>query len=196
MFETLGERIAYIQKKAGGAKLLQDAAGISQSTLSRLINNRTSPTVEVLVSLARCGGVSLSWAATGEGAPEGDTPSGYVAIQPLDRDQRPSVLLDAKLLEQHGVKPEQCALITATDDAMQGTINAGHDVLVNLARKRGDGIFAVNLQGSVVIRRLQFLPNGDIKVISDNSTFDDYTLSPDEQQHLEIIGRRVWHGGF
>lgn len=195
MYQTLGDRISYIQKLVG-SKPLQEAANISQSTLSRLCNDQTLPTSTVLVALAKNAGVSVNWLATGEGEPTNDSPNGYVKIKPLEGDQRSQVLLDVELLRQRNIDPENCAFVSVDGDAMQGSFPAGMQVVIELGQSKQDGIYAVRMQGTVTIRRLQFAPNGDLKILSDNPSYPDYTLKPEEQSSFEIIGHRIWHGGF
>ncbi|SMF94337.1 Helix-turn-helix [Methylomagnum ishizawai] len=61
----LGSRINEVAAKVGGAKVLADMAGISESQMHRYIAGTSEATVSKLVAIAKYGGVSVAW-LTGE----------------------------------------------------------------------------------------------------------------------------------
>ena len=58
-----------------------------------------------------------------------------------------------------------------------------------------DGIYVFRYDNRLMVKRLQFLPNG-IKVVSDNSSYEAWELGKKdiEGADFEIIGEVVWSG--
>ena len=76
----LGERIAATAERVGGKRALAEKAGIGESQLYRYINEENVPALSIVVAIAKVGGVSLHWLATGDeavssGAGPGPAPS-------------------------------------------------------------------------------------------------------------------------
>lgn len=200
---SLGERIDYIKRQQGAGNFSK-ASGVSSTQINRYIRGESQPTIEPLIALAQAGGVSLEWLATGNGSMEGGAPAdalaGYAAISPL-ADQPEAAGLDAVLLPeaqlaQRGIDAGQCALVVATDDAMAPALAEGDQVVIALGAARRDGIYAVRVQGAVVLRRLQFAPDGSLQLRCDNGAYQNYVLDAEQQKAIELIGRRVWSGSF
>ena len=88
-------------------------------------------------------------------------------------------------------------LMNITEDNMQGTINIGDLALIIKFQNKekpilNNGIFAINLNGRLCIRRLQFLKLKQrtlVHIISDNKKYRDDAVAIDE---LEIYGEVVW----
>ena len=88
-------------------------------------------------------------------------------------------------------------LINVGEDNMQGTINKGDLALIIKFENKNrpifeNGIFAINLDGKIVIRRLQFLQFSKrtlVHIISDNKKYIDEQVSLEE---LKIFGEVVW----
>ena len=80
---------------------------------------------------------------------------------------------------------------------MQGTINKGDLALIIKFEKKNrpifeNGVFAINLDGRIVIRRLQFLQFSKrtlVHIVSDNKKYIDEQISLEE---LKIFGEVVW----
>jgi phage repressor protein C with HTH and peptisase S24 domain len=94
-------------------------------------------------------------------------------------------------------KYNDLVLMNITEDNMQGTINIGDLALVIKFQNKdnpilNNGIFAINLNGRLCIRRLQFLKLKQrtlVHIISDNKKYRDDAVAIDE---LEIYGEVVW----
>ncbi len=85
--------------------------------------------------------------------------------------------------------------IPVRGDSMHPTINDGDVVLVEKTTEIWDDAIYVFRRGDVVqVKRLQALPGGRFKVISDNKTYESYEVDPDRHIEYAIIGRVVWHG--
>jgi phage repressor protein C with HTH and peptisase S24 domain len=94
-------------------------------------------------------------------------------------------------------KYNDLVLMNITEDNMQGTINVGDLALIIKFQNKenpilNNGIFAINLNGRLCIRRLQFLKLKQrtlVHIISDNKKYRDDAVAIDE---LEIYGEVVW----
>lgn len=96
-----------------------------------------------------------------------------------------------------GLNPDRLALITAVGDSMKPTIKEGDLLLLDCDANQVDSnaIYAISINGSLLVKRIQVLMNGDIKIISDNSSYEPETIRARELDDLRVVGRVVWHGG-
>ncbi|WP_067517741.1 XRE family transcriptional regulator [Endozoicomonas ascidiicola] len=169
------------------------ATGISRAQLSRYNNGTNEPTVSKMVSLAEFCEVDLNWLITGEGEPFQTKPYVDIAFHDHSEESGP-VKFERDYLEKVlRLKEDDCLMYTNTSDAMinRGIYN-GSLVLVDLNHKRGDDVYLITINQDTMVRRLQFMPGGKVKVISDNESYEDYTLAEDE---VTVIGRVAWVGG-
>jgi len=60
-------RIAAVIRLAGGVSALAAASGLSARAIAKYRNGESDPSRERLVALARAGGVTVDWLATGDG---------------------------------------------------------------------------------------------------------------------------------
>lgn len=119
-----------------------------------------------------------------------------------DGGARPSsetrlAFLKAWLRGYKGLHPSKLFLLTVAGDSMEPTLSQGDVVLVDRSTKRvtNDGLYIVRLDGSLLVKRVQALPGGVLKVTSDNSAYEPFTLRlEDEGRDVAIIGRVVWVG--
>ncbi|UZA02065.1 LexA family transcriptional regulator [Moraxella bovis] len=96
-------------------------------------------------------------------------------------------------LERMGVYKDRTFAATATDDSMLPTICDGDTIFVDENRTRiKDGkIFAVEHGGLFYCKRLYNLPNGGVRIVSDNEAqFPERSLSRDEidYENFRVIG--------
>lgn len=80
-------------------------------------------------------------------------------------------------------------LVTGKGDSMKDTFDDG-DVLfadIGVHDYDCDAIYQLELNGDIYIKRLQKLPNGHYKMISDNKKYGSYEL--DERNQLRIIAK-------
>jgi phage repressor protein C with HTH and peptisase S24 domain len=89
-------------------------------------------------------------------------------------------------------------LLLVTGDSMQPTLQPGSTVMIDTTdTKVATGIYAINLRGIVMIKRLHALLGGVIRVMSDNSAYDAFEIGHNAaaKDEFSIIGRVVWHAG-
>ena len=100
-------------------------------------------------------------------------------------------------LRERGLNPARCALIAVRGDSMAPTLHPGDVVLLDLTDLyiRSDGLYALRLDGGLLVKRVQRLAEGVIEVISDNTAYRRFTL-PEAWQGptQQVVGRVVWAG--
>ncbi|MGV7222871.1 MAG: LexA family transcriptional regulator [Nitrospinales bacterium] len=90
---------------------------------------------------------------------------------------------------------EQLFVMRVEGDSMEPTLNENDIVLINKNASTvgpGGGIFAVNWDGLILVKRLQLnLETKELILKSDNSKYSSSVMSPDK---IKIEGRVIWYG--
>ena len=87
--------------------------------------------------------------------------------------------------------PANIRVITGYGDSMQGTYEDGDPLFVDvgITELKVDATYCFALNDEFYVKRLQRLPNGSIKIKSDNPHYDDILIPAPERANLRIIGR-------
>lgn len=96
-----------------------------------------------------------------------------------------------------GARPQDLYLIRVSGDSMEPTLRAGDVILVDRRAIRPDreGVYILRLNDVLIVKRLQALPGGKLRVVSDNPAFAPFEVPiTDVGEELQIIGRVVWVG--
>ncbi|MDH5525570.1 MAG: hypothetical protein OEY01_16505 [Desulfobulbaceae bacterium] len=95
-----------------------------------------------------------------------------------------------------GVSVRDLALISVIGDSMEPTLSEGDVVLIDMTtRSVLDGsIYVLQLNGGLLVKRIQRKLDGSIVVKSDNNRYDPEIVSEDKDDQLKIVGRVVWVG--
>ena len=90
-----------------------------------------------------------------------------------------------------GHSPENLCLIQVRGDSMTDTIMPNEFVFIDRSSilEHCDSIWAFRNENSLFVKRLQFLPNNQIEVSSDNSHYKSYTIIPDH--NFSLLGRVI-----
>lgn len=94
--------------------------------------------------------------------------------------------------------PANLYLIYVEGESMEPSLRPGDVILVdhtdNVAKR--DGIYVIRMGDSLLVKRLQRLPNRVLKVNSDNPDYESFEISLDVDHGTEfmIIGRVLWSG--
>ncbi|CAH6891654.1 putative transcriptional regulator [Vibrio chagasii] len=137
-------------------------------------------------------------------------PTGYLELKFFDievsagqgtlvekEEESSAMVFSEKFIRQElGFNPNNIFLMPVRGDSMLPTLKNQSVVMVN--RVDGfstDGIYVFRYDNRLMVKRLQFLPNG-IKVVSDNSAYEAWELRKEEIKgaDFEIIGEVVWSG--
>lgn len=95
-----------------------------------------------------------------------------------------------------GTSPNHLVLISAVGDSMEPTLRA-HDLLLidrSVMSVKQDSIYAFAVDGELRVKRIQRLFDGSLIIKSDNPDYTTETLTPQQSETINIIGRVVWSG--
>lgn len=95
-----------------------------------------------------------------------------------------------------GICAKSLIVIGVKGDSMEGEINNGDIILINKDDNALlNGIYVIRIEGDLIVKRIQRLPDGIIKVISANSAYESFEIDTNNPPlDFEAIGRVVWHG--
>jgi phage repressor protein C with HTH and peptisase S24 domain len=95
-----------------------------------------------------------------------------------------------------GCQPDKICVIQVRGDSMTPTINDADLLLLDLREisQRTEGVYVIQLDGSLLVKRISYKINGSVEVISDNARYGTQTLTESQGKDLAFIGRVVWHG--
>nr|WP_231873554.1 LexA family transcriptional regulator [Acetobacter tropicalis] len=199
-----GERLRQAAQAIGITRAAK-AAGVPYTTLRDYMNGGEMK-FSSIASLARVCGVSLDWLAYGAGEEppppqtQEETPArgGHQAVIPwLDNREdglRISKSWLARTFRQDGTS---LRLVSVIGDAMLPTLVENDLVILDTANQQihGSGLFALAVDDSILIRRLERRLGGGLRVIADNDRYPPQDLTQDEVSDLKIVGEVLWSGG-
>ena len=82
-------------------------------------------------------------------------------------------------------------------DSMEPTIRSGDLLLVDRSKSRmnGDGIYLINLDDGLMVKRVEWLLGGSVVIRGDNTAVSREQLLPStDLEKLQLLGRVVWVG--
>lgn len=92
--------------------------------------------------------------------------------------------------------PSDLFQIIVDDESMTPTLRPGDTILLDrrATEPSREGIYILNMNGVPLVKRLQILPGGIVKVVSDNSAYETFTIPQSEinARDFTILGRVVW----
>lgn len=199
------ERLEEIVSSFDGGKTdFAKALGIDFKTQRNYLNGKTKPSFDFLVGLHQMGH-DVMYVLTGER----QVPEGFVNVPRLAATASMGTGIDSTLPHDEIIDHvsiaknwlrdnletftgfQNLALVTGRGSSMQGTFSHGDVLFADIGVKEldGDGVYQVEVNGEIYIKRLQRLPNGNLKMISDNKKYDNYELTKRDQ--VRIIARIV-----
>jgi transcriptional regulator with XRE-family HTH domain len=92
--------------------------------------------------------------------------------------------------------PDDLCMVPVDDDSMMPTLRPGDTILLDRRAVRPDreGIYIIRMNDVSLIKRLQIMPDGYVKISCDNPTYETFTvnLSDIKNKNISILGRVVW----
>lgn len=90
---------------------------------------------------------------------------------------------------------ENFVLFEVRGDSMEPTITDGDFVLIDRSQKQVvvSNIYALRMENTVMVKRLQPMGDRRIRVMSDNKLYESYELYLGTE-NIEIIGQAIWIG--
>lgn len=214
-----------IRKVRGGMGLAEFAAAfdIHKNTLARYERGASLPDAGFLARLCELYSINPTWMLMGSGPeknPAHYSSDGRKTVINLDlyvyiplynvvasggdgAFPGSEEIVDALAFKREWIRtelranPRDLALVMMTGESMQPTLGKDDVLLVNrrVGQARSDGIYLVRAGEALLVKRLQFLPDGAVRVISDNPSYAPFTVRPDnEATDFRIIGQVVWAG--
>lgn len=101
------------------------------------------------------------------------------------------------LNKEIGVNPNDVFLMLVDGDSMYPTLKSDAMIMVNRNfNGLSDGIYVMRHDHNLLVKRLQMLPGGIIKVKSDNNMYEPWEINKEHLNgtDIELIGRVVWSG--
>lgn len=102
------------------------------------------------------------------------------------------------LQHEVNVAAEHLKLVTVSGDSMAPRFNDGDVVMINDAASEIDvpAIYVFVQEGLMLVKRLQRLPGGRVRVSSENAAYESYELDASVLERADsfVVGRVVWAG--
>lgn len=93
--------------------------------------------------------------------------------------------------------PGDLRLINVSGDSMEPDLRAGDIILIDHTDTRAsrEGIYVIRMDGALLVKQLQRLPGGVVRVISRNQAYEAFSIrvaALEDPNGFAIIGRVVW----
>jgi phage repressor protein C with HTH and peptisase S24 domain len=202
--KEIGDRIRLIRGNQTQEEFAQKL-GIHKDQISRYERGVTLPRSEVLEKISEFGEF-MPEAAPGHYfvKEEGQPDSEFVYIPWVSgKMSAGGGLIPDKTVEFHLAfrrdwitkkgDPSHMSLIKIKGDSMAPTLLSGDIVLIDHSRQGIDpdgGIYALNMEESIMIKRVQRSPQtAKLKISSDNNYYDSFEMEPDQ---IRVNGKIIW----
>lgn len=191
--------------------------GTTQRTLSRYESDETDLKAPVIAQLAEIG-CNMEWLITGTasasqsstltqaqrlGPQMVDLPvydarfsAGKGRLPPDCEDKQWLTLPEDWVRRATGRNPKNIIKALAEGDSMAPTIAEGAELLIDTTDDRlaNGKIYALNVDGQLIVKRIHRPVKGGIVLISDNKEYPAEEIASDSQTEIQIIGQVVWSG--
>lgn len=191
-------------------KQLSEIFGVSKTGVFHWKNRDVIPYKEVCSTSLEFG-VSIEWLLNGTGDKYAGSDTSKLLPVPqyaIQASAGGGSLVEAEPIEQHltlsrewlareGIASNDLIGIYAQGDSMEPTITNGDSLLIDRDRNMigsDGGIYVINYEGELFVKRVQKLLDGRIAVTSDNKNHMSIEISKHDLERLKIIGRVVWFG--
>jgi len=216
---SVGDRIRSLRReKKWSQPVLAKQAGVTQSTISDLENDKKSTSAANMQAIAEALGTTTSYLINGSSKAQVAKVEAWDSSTPLEDDEVEikffkdfkvacgsgtvgealesewrRLRISKSTLRNLGISKENCVAMTAEGGSMKPTINDRDTVYVDLGRKMvKDGkVYAICHGGLFKFKRLYNLPFGGIRVTSDNhEEYPEERLTAEQikEEEFEIIG--------
>lgn len=217
MKTNLAERLKQARINKGlTQKSLADLIGVSQAAIQKIETGKAANTTR-LVDLAKALNVRPEWLSGGNGPmgddsslqepePEYDVKMTYrVDVLDVQASAGPGTMLTADFIETiraieytpekgralFGSLPQsQVKVITVRGDSMEGTIDPGDEIFVNVGVRDfdGDGIYVFVFGNTLHVKRLQ-MHKDRMLVLSDNDRYKEWYIEEEDHDRFHIMAK-------
>ncbi len=213
--ELFIRRLRDLADEAGSVNALSKAAGVSQSGLQRYLNGG-EPSRKAVIAIAKAGGVSVEWLATGEGersdGQAGEDADEFAYVEQIAGKRgvirrRHAVRRD--WLAAQGLEPSRLSVMETREDSMAPTVQPGDLLLcetythhpegeIKMGLAPGelppqDGIYLIRRgdKGPMSLRRLRLDMAGGVFIFADTDTSLYLHATGDIMADISILARVV-----
>lgn len=206
----ISDRIDAIIRESGlTVREFADKIGVSNVTVYKWKRGAATPQGSQLEKLCQYAKVPPSWVLYGDG----NTPHGQSIVVDDDTISIPvldvnaacgihgfndgvielvkmiRVTLDFLRLFAPKANANGLHIVTAVGDSMEPTICSGDAVLVDSMDKRisGDGIYAIQYENGILLKRVQCNPPAGVVLLSDNKMYPPIKI--DDTSTLTVVGK-------
>ena len=214
MTNNINKRIIISRKSKGYTqKNLAEILNISLPTMNHYETGKRVPNSALLAKLAGVVECDPGWLLTGEEKNTEDHSSteGFVLVPRYNIEASAgggSVIHSEQIVDhlafkadwvhkELGTHPKNLVLVHSMGDSMEPTIRSGDLLLVDRskAKMRGDGIYLINLDDGLMVKRVEWLLGGSVVIRGDNTAVSSEQILPaTDLEKLHILGRVVWVG--
>lgn len=202
---------------------LSKKIGIPDRTISNYERGERKPSVEYLSLLAENLDANPEWLILGTGEiflskektasqeklPDGLTPSDFTFIPMIDLQAAAGsgVIIDTEstkdfiaftkdwLFKNVKAPLNELVMFLTKGDSMEPTIRDGDMLLVDKSDTvlKSEGIYVIRMDDSLIVKRVQRLPDKKAEIISDNSLYKPFIIDLTDES-IGVIGKVVWFG--
>lgn len=199
------ERFAQLLQMVGGPGRAAKLLGRGATTIDNWRTGRSRVPFWDMLILADAAGVTLDWVATGHDRRPNLPPTEgaaveYVRIEVYGAGDdnaltklgfQPPAAYWRGWLDEADIAPETCAVVMVQDEGMAPEIGSGDMVLVDRARTaiESGGVYALVRQRAVLVRRVQVMVDGGVRIFPTNTLYKEETLTPEAAASLPVAGR-------
>ncbi|HHL2824734.1 TPA: XRE family transcriptional regulator [Citrobacter murliniae] len=215
--ETIADRLNMAMELSGMSQgALAKASGVAQPTIWRLTSGNAHGSTKI-VEIANALGVRAEWLSTGEGSMRADGQSSVEKVEKLNSDiyrvdvldvhasAGPGSMLSTDFVETiraieytaekghalFGSIPQSMVkVITVRGDSMEGTIDPGDEIFVNVGVREfdGDGIYVFVFGNTLHVKRLQ-MHKDKLLVLSDNTRYREWYIDDGDLDQFHIMAK-------
>lgn len=183
------ERLKSIVPPGSGREFAK-RAGIGYSTVHNYLQAVSSPTLENLVLLAKAGGVSVEWLATGKEFTKSVSMSQTEELLKIPFiDGGNFLLLDSSTFSNLLDKTVALAALRVKTDVMEPTFTVDSVLLIDQNQKQlKDGkVVVLYKEGNYLYKRVQVVPEG-YNLSSDNTKYSAMIVNKDSLSSFDVLG--------
>jgi phage repressor protein C with HTH and peptisase S24 domain len=200
------------QLAQGNKKHFAEITGKSASHIYKICRGMSRPSMAYLQELYGEYKVDLTWLLTGE-----HSESAQVAGTPSNSDLVFAPMFDVQasagmgsdvvaediedyfafnksfLSRQLNVSSQELVFVTISGDSMLPTLHDGDRVLVDMSQKivSHEGLYLLQSENGLMAKRLSD-NEGVLRVVSDNSEYENWTIAASAREANPIAGKIVW----
>ncbi len=215
----LAEKLVVERKRCGLTRddvIRLSKTGLSRSSLQEWESAKREPKLGYIYDLAEIYGIHPWELLSGEKLVESDSPAPTESANDEDSQYIPHYALEASAghgsfidnqepdgyepirkdwIRSKGLQADKLVIINTKGDSMEPTIPEGASVIIDTSLKGTyDGkIYVISIDDRLYVKRVQWLPQGGIRLISDNKYYQAIELTKEDLQssHVEICGQVI-----